>query len=151
MSGPYVVILTGGALPGQEAPQATRNDIDLAIQRAGIAVRTEAEDAVARKAAAAAFRHGYERGARDHRTVTVWVVDSEDDAAGFAAFVTREIDPAYVIKPRSPLAELLDATYGACRAHPDDCPNGPGLHLYVPADSDQLVLCCRQPSEGEKP
>jgi hypothetical protein len=150
VSAQFVVILTGGALPGRETPEATRLDIDVAIQRAGLAVRTEAEDALARKVAAAAFRHGYDQGARDHRTVAAWIVDGEDDAAAFARFVTRDVDPAYVIKPRSPLAELLAAPYGACKAHPDDCPNGPGLHLYVPADSDQLILCCRQPGEGEK-
>jgi hypothetical protein len=152
VSGPYVVILTGGALPGQEVPKAIRNDIDVAIQRAGVAIRTAAEDDLARKVAAAAFRHGYHSGARDHRTVTAWVVDSEDDAAGFAAAVTRDVDPAYVIKARSPLAELLAAIEpAACKAHPDDCPNGPEPHLYVPADSDRLVLCCRQPGEGENP
>ncbi len=152
MSGQYVVILTGGALPDAETPQPHRNDIDVAIQRAGLAVRTDAEDALARKAAAAAFRLGYHHGARDHRTVAAWVLGDEDEAAGFAEFVTREIDPAYVTKARSPLTEMLAAAEpGACRAHPDDCPNGPEPHLYVPPDSGRLVLCCRQPGEGEKP
>lgn len=113
MTGTHVVLLTGGALPGQENPEATRNDIDVTIQRAGLAVRTEAEDALARKVAAAAYRLGYDHGSRDHRVVAAWIAGSEDDAAGFAEFVTREIDPAYVIKARSPLAELLAAAEAA--------------------------------------
>jgi hypothetical protein len=117
MNGPYVVILTGGALPGQETPEPTRIDIDVAIQRAGVAIRTAAEDELVRKVAAAAFGHGYHGGARDHRMVTAWVVDSEDDAAGFAAAITRDVDPAYVIKARSPLAELLAAAEAMHRSN----------------------------------
>ena len=107
MSSQYVVILTSGALPGQETPQPGRIDIDLALQRSGLAVRTDAEDALARKVAAVAFRHGYERGARDHRVVAAYVLDGEGTAARFAEFVTREIDPAYVTVARSPLDELF--------------------------------------------
>jgi hypothetical protein len=115
MTGAYVVILTGGALPGQEAPEADRVDIDVSLQRAELAIRTVAEDALARKVAAAAFRHGYERGARDHRVVAAYVVDGEDDAARFAEFVTREIDPAYVTAGRSPLGEMLHAATEVAR------------------------------------
>ncbi len=33
-----------------------------------------------------------------------------------------------------------------CRAHPDDCPNGPGPHAYHPPELEGLP-CCRQPGE----
>lgn len=36
----------------------------------------------------------------------------------------------------------------ACQAHPDDCPNGPEPHEYVPdADGVLVMMCCRQPWE----
>ena len=35
-----------------------------------------------------------------------------------------------------------------CRAHPDDCPNGPEPHAYHPPELEGLP-CCRQP--GEEP
>lgn len=34
----------------------------------------------------------------------------------------------------------------ACRAHPDDCPNGPEPHIYHPPELEGLP-CCRQPGE----
>ena len=108
MSGPYVVILTGGALPGQKMPEPIRNDIDVALQRAGL-TGTGAGDSLARRIAVAAIKLGYEHGARDYRVVAAYVVDGRDDAQRFAEFVTREIDPAYVTAARSPLDELYAA------------------------------------------
>ena len=108
MSGPYVVILTGGALPGQKMPEPSRNDIDVALQRAGL-TGTGAGDSLARRIAVAAIKLGYEHGARDYRVVAAYVVDGRDDAQRFAEFVTREIDPAYVTAARSPLDELYAA------------------------------------------
>ena len=108
MSGPYVVILTGGALPGQKMPEPSRNDIDVALQRAGL-TGTGAGDSLARRIAVAAIKLGYEHGARDYRVVAAYVVDGKDDAQRFAEFVTREIDPAYVTAARSPLDELYAA------------------------------------------
>ena len=108
MSGPYVVILTGGALPGQKMPEPSRNDIDVALQRAGL-TGTGAGDSLARRIAVAAIKLGYEHGARDYRVVAAYVVDGRDDAQRFAEFVTREIDPAYVTAARSPLDELYSA------------------------------------------
>lgn len=38
----------------------------------------------------------------------------------------------------------------ACAAHPDDCPNGPFPHEYVPpreGDNMWPMCCCRQPWE----
>jgi hypothetical protein len=142
MSEQYVVILTGGSRPDQETREA--DGADLAVARSVYAA--EGLDA----ALAAAFRGGYKRAAFEYRTVAAWVVGDEEEAQRFAEFVTREIDPAYVTAARSPLAELLAAIEpAACKAHPDDCPNGPEPHLYVPADSDRLVLCCHQPGEGD--
>ena len=37
-----------------------------------------------------------------------------------------------------------------CRAHEDDCPNGPEPHAYHPPELDGLP-CCRQPGEPETP
>ena len=108
MSGQYVVILTGGALPGQKMPEPSRNDIDVALQRAGL-TGTGAGDSLARRIAVAAIKLGYEHGARDYRVVAAYVVDGRDDAQRFAEFVTREIDPAYVTAARSPLDELYAA------------------------------------------
>jgi hypothetical protein len=108
VSGPYVVILTGGALPGQKMPEPSRNDIDVALQRAGL-TGTGAGDSLARRIAVAAIKLGYEHGARDYRVVAAYVVDGKDDAQRFAEFVTREIDPAYVTAARSPLDELYAA------------------------------------------
>ena len=108
MSGPYVVILTGGGLPGQKMPEPSRNDIDVALQRAGL-TGTGAGDSLARRIAVAAIKLGYEHGARDYRVVAAYVVDGKDDAQRFAEFVTREIDPAYVTAARSPLDELYAA------------------------------------------
>ena len=108
MSGQYVVILTGGALPGQKMPEPSRNDIDVALQRAGL-TGTGAGDSLARRIAVAAIKLGYEHGARDYRVVAAYVVDGKDDAQRFAEFVTREIDPAYVTAARSPLDELYAA------------------------------------------
>ena len=108
MSGPDVVILTGGALPGQKMPEPSRNDIDVALQRAGL-TGTGAGDSLARRIAVAAIKLGYEHGARDYRVVAAYVVDGRDDAQRFAEFVTREIDPAYVTAARSPLDELYAA------------------------------------------
>ena len=109
MSGQYVVILTGGALPGQKMPEPSRNDIDVALGRAGVAVGTPADNAGTRRLAAHAIKLGYEHGARDYRVVAAYVVDGKDDAQRFAEFVTREIDPAYVTAARSPLDELYAA------------------------------------------
>ena len=108
MCGPYVVILSGGALPGQKMPEPSRNDIDVALQRAGL-TGTGAGDSLARRIAVAAIKLGYEHGARDYRVVAAYVVDGRDDAQRFAEFVTREIDPAYVTAARSPLDELYAA------------------------------------------
>ena len=124
MGNSYVVILTGGDLPGQEAPETGRIDIEVSLQLAGLAIRTVTEDALARKVAAAAFRHGYERGAHASRTVAVWVLDGKEEAERFAEFVTREIDPAYVKAALSPLNEILNAADEARqRALPDGVPS----------------------------
>jgi len=38
----------------------------------------------------------------------------------------------------------------ACAAHPDDCPNGPEPHAFVPPDA-HLFCCCRQSWEEDYP
>jgi hypothetical protein len=35
-----------------------------------------------------------------------------------------------------------------CRAHADDCPNGPYPHEYIP-DNDTMLPCCLQPWEED--
>lgn len=39
-----------------------------------------------------------------------------------------------------------------CRAHPDDCPNGPEPHAYYdPPEFEGRMCCCRQPGEKTAP
>jgi len=99
MSGQYVVILTGGALP-QDASRADppRHQLDLAVERGSAVERHIAEEG---------WLLGYAEAAKLHRAVAAWVLGDEDEAKRFAAFVTREIDPAYVTAGRSPLGEML--------------------------------------------
>ena len=54
--------------------------------------------------------------------------------------VQRREDPPLPVKPASAL----------CRAHRDDCPNGPRPHTYHPPELDGLP-CCRQPGEEVPP
>ena len=109
MSGPYVVILTGGALP-TDASKADppRNQLDLAVERGNTpAVSRDVRD---RHIAEEGWLLGYREAAQLHRTVAAWVLGGDKaEAERFAAFVTREIDPAYVTTGRSPVAELLTA------------------------------------------
>jgi hypothetical protein len=116
MSGPYVVILTGGAQPDQEAREADQTD--LAVARSIYVA--EGLDA----ALAAAFRGGYKRAAYEYRTVAVWVTgsDEEEEARRFAGFVTREIDPAYVTRALSPLTEMLNAASAPRDLQQDEVP-----------------------------
>jgi hypothetical protein len=107
MSGQYVVILTGGARPGDESSRIgpASHQLDLAIERGAhpdpaVMLRHVAEEA---------WQIGHAEAAQLQRIVAAWVVDGKDDAARFAEFVTHEIDPAYVIAARSPLGELLAA------------------------------------------
>lgn len=97
----HVVILTGGAPPDPHG-----HDIDLALTRAG-AASTASPASLARKIAAEGFRHGYHRAAQDHHVVAAWVLPGAKEAARFAAFVTREIDPAFVTPAMDPADELL--------------------------------------------
>ena len=114
MSGPYVVILTGGALPGQEAhADPSHSDLDIIVERGNTSgVSPDVRD---RHIAEEGWLRGYAEAAKLHRTVAAWVVDGEDDAARFAEFVTREIDPAYVTAGRSPLGEMLHAVTEVAR------------------------------------
>lgn len=108
MSGPYVVILTGGLLPDGRPPvnsDPPRVQLDLAIERGTSKDGTP----VLRHVAEEAWRLGYAEAAKMHRTVAVWVLDDKEEAERFAEFVTREIDPAYVTAARSPLDELYAA------------------------------------------
>jgi hypothetical protein len=104
MSGQYVVILTGGALPGStEHAGPPRHQLDLAIERG----TSKDGNPVLRHVAEEAWLLGYAEAAKLHRAIAAWIVDGKDDAARFAEFVTHEIDPAYVIAARSPLGEML--------------------------------------------
>jgi hypothetical protein len=109
VTGQYVVILTGGLLPDGRPPvdsDPPRAHLDLAIERG----TGKDGNPVLRHIAEEAWELGFKEAATLHRTVGVWVVGSdEDEAKRFAEFVTREIDPAYVTKARSPLGEMLNA------------------------------------------
>jgi len=122
MSGPYVVILTGGLLPDGRPPvnsDPPRVQLDLAIERGTSKDGTP----VLRHVAEEAWRLGYAEAAKMHRTVAVWVLDDKEEAERFAEFVTREIDPAYVTTALSPLNEILNAADAARpRALPDEVP-----------------------------
>ena len=104
MNSPHVVILTGGARPGDERANPPVYQLDLAIEGAG----THPEPAImARRIAEEGWQAGYAEAAKLQRVIAVWVVDDEADAKRFAEFVTREVDPAFVIRAQSPLAEVL--------------------------------------------
>jgi hypothetical protein len=105
----HVVILTGGGLPDEETPGPHRNDVDLALQRAGCDLATVPDNAVLRQIVAEAFKVGYHQAAMLHRVVAVWVLPDQAGAERFAKFVTAEVDPAYVRQAGDPLAELLTA------------------------------------------
>ena len=122
MSGPYVVILTGGLLPDGRPPVRSdppRSHLDLATERGTDKDGTP----VLRHVAEEAWALGFKEAATLHRTVAVWVLDDKDEAERFAEFVTREIDPAYAIAALSPLDEILNAADAARqRALPDGGP-----------------------------
>jgi hypothetical protein len=107
MSGQYVVILTGGARPGDETSRTgpASFQLDLAVERGA-----HPDPAVmARHVAEEGWQIGYAEAAKLQRVVAVWVLDDKDEAGRFAEFVTREIDPAYVTRGLSPLNEVLNA------------------------------------------
>lgn len=107
---PYVVILTGGALPGQQDADPHPNDIELALQRAGVAGTLGPLDAtLARVVAGEAFRVGWHAAAQLHRVVAVYALEDEGEAAWFAAFCSADVDPAYVRRAASPLTAALAA------------------------------------------
>lgn len=84
---------------------------------------------------------------------------SEQEALGFAAYLTREVDPAEVRPLQSPVADLLTWREQVARpvldrwpdcATPDDCPLGPEPHKFIaPADDHGAMICCRQPWEAK--
>jgi hypothetical protein len=107
---PFVVLLTGGALPGQTEAAPGPNDIEVALERAGVAGDLGPLDAMlARKVAGEAFQHGWHQAAQLHRTVAVYVLEDAEDARRFAEFMSREVDPVHVMRAASPLAETLAA------------------------------------------
>lgn len=110
MSAQYVVILTGGAQPGDEHGDMPLHQVDLAIKGAG---PHPDPDVRLRRVAEEGWCLGYAEAAKLQRVVAVWVLDDEADAKRFAEFVTREIDPAYVAAARSPLDEMLNAADAA--------------------------------------
>ena len=121
MSGPYVVILTGGSLPGGRPPVSSdppRMHLDLAIERGTAGDGTP----VLRHVAEEAWLLGFREAATLHRTVAVWVLGDKEEAERFAEFVTREIDPAYVTAALSPLTEMLNAANVARDREQDEVP-----------------------------
>jgi hypothetical protein len=64
------------------------------------------------------------------------VIDDGPEAARFAEFITREVDPAYVLRAASPVAELLAAWEDQRRREEhrdDDADEGAG---HEPAAAD---------------
>lgn len=107
---PCVVILTGGALPMSDPDGPHPHEIELALERSGAAAIPDALEAhLARRIAGEAFLVGWHAAAKEHRVVQVYVIDDGPEAARFAEFITREVDPAYVRRAASPVAELLAA------------------------------------------
>jgi hypothetical protein len=109
---PCVVILTGGALPGQDTAVPHPNDIDLAWERGRVdpASPEIIDGLAARRIAYEAFRIGWHQAALLHRVIAVYLLDDDrNDADRFARFMTAEVDPAYVMRAALPLDELLRA------------------------------------------
>jgi hypothetical protein len=108
VSTPFVVILTGGALPGQPTPDPAPADIEMAMTVAGVGAWSAPLDAhMARIAVGEALKIGWANAADAHQVVSVFVIGDDLEAARFAAFMSGEVDPAYVLGTRSPLPELL--------------------------------------------
>jgi hypothetical protein len=115
----HVVVLTGGALPGQDTPAPRSHDLN--------AVRTEMHQALTvlgeltgnietraylgerlTSLVTAAWKAGHAVAARDHRVAAAFVLgDDRETADRFAKFITGEVDPAYVIHALDPADELL--------------------------------------------
>jgi hypothetical protein len=120
----HVVILTGGGTPGEQdrPPEPGRMDLALALDRAGVSEydrdiimagrdvdRLTPANARLLAVAAEAFKAGYRQAAMLHRVVAVWVLPGLPAAQRFAAFITAQVDPAYVRTAGDPLPELLAA------------------------------------------
>lgn len=123
-SQPYVVLLTGGAQPGDTDKGPSSLDMDLLAPDRAAAVAAlatlviagatlDAEDANIASALdrliAAAWRRGHAEATRANAIPALWVIDGEDTARRFAAFVTAEIDPAIVRRAADPLGQALTA------------------------------------------
>jgi hypothetical protein len=108
-AGPFVVIMTGGALPRDNERDPRPDDIEEALKRAGVLPAAVGDAALARIIAGEAFKAGWHAAARDHRVVTAWVIEESEDAAErFAAVIRETVGPAYVIgQPGSALGQLL--------------------------------------------
>jgi hypothetical protein len=117
---PHVVILTAGALPGQDTPDPHATQLaavpalkvtltrlnDLGVH-GGDPGRDVAVGAALDAMAAAYWRAGWADAAKEHRVVAVYVLPDGEEAARFAAFMTGEVDPAYHRAASSPVDELL--------------------------------------------
>lgn len=114
----HVVILTGGALPGQPTPDPTSIDLlavngvlhDTMTQLASLGVDTDhgVGDVLAAHSRAY-WRAGWEQAAKLHRPAAVWVLGDEVEAGRFAGLVTEAADLAYVMPARSAMHEALTA------------------------------------------
>lgn len=118
----HVVVLTRGALPGQDPPAPNEIDIGLALERAGVTAEDRAaitaavtagtitpHNALLRRIAGQALMIGYARAAKLHEVIAAWVLGSPGDATRFAQVITETVDPAYVVQASDPLGELLNA------------------------------------------
>jgi hypothetical protein len=105
---PHVVILTGGALPGHPDQAPAPNEVELALERAGVA-QTLPPLALARAVISEAYKLGWHQAAQHYRVVAVYVLADEFEANRFAVFMTAEVDPAHVMRASAPLPELLAA------------------------------------------
>jgi hypothetical protein len=72
-----------------------------------------------------------------------WSDEADDLARASEGYVVQaNSDPAYLFADFRPIGLRVCLT-------PDDCPNGPGPHLFHPAEMPGLP-CCRQPWEWEE-
>jgi hypothetical protein len=105
----HVVILTGGATPGgtsPEIPDMPEYKMAAIMDDPG---RYLSDDVVvaAKAGVLAGWAAGFREAAILHRVVAVWVLPDDVEARRFAELVTGQIDPAYVRRALSPMAEVL--------------------------------------------
>ena len=78
----------------------------------------------------------------------VWIFTGHPGEDGSGA----HLDIEQAKRVRDALDAFISENQPLCRAHPDDCPNGPEPHAYYnPPEFEGRMCCCRQPGDDKEP